>query len=342
MSSSPEIPTSTLRLPWKHRLMLRLGTIATNTFCRSDFTINRWLTGILDRRSPPSSIPIDGVSSYDLLIDKSRNLWVRIFTPIDDVQSLPVIFYYHGGGFAFSYADSSLYHTTAHQFAKQLRAVVISVNYRLAPEFRFPCQYDDGFDALKFIDEIDDGTLPASADLGRSFILGESAGGNLGHHVAVRASEYAFKKLKLIGFIATQPFFGAEERTESEIRLCNQPPLSLKLTDWFWKAFLPVGSDRDHAAANVLGPNGRDISGVEKFPATVVLVGGFDLLQDGQRRYYEGLKRMGKEVKMVELPNAIHGFFCFPDLPEYSSMIQAVRDFIAAQWQNCKKEGLVI
>lgn len=152
--------------------------------------------------------------------------------------------------------------------------------------------------------------------------------------MAVRASEYAFKKVKVSGFIASQPFFGGEERTESEIRLCSQPPLSLRLTDWFWKAFLPEGEDRDHAAANVFGPKGRDISGVVKFPATVVLVGELDLLQDWQRKYYEGLKRMGKDVKMVEFPNAIHRFFAFKDLPQYSSMIQEMKDFIATQFHN--------
>ncbi|XP_038890362.1 probable carboxylesterase 18 [Benincasa hispida] len=338
-SSISACEISSSKLPWKYRLLLRLGTIITDACCRSNFTVNRWLTGILDWKIPPSTKPIDGVSSFDLTIDTSRNLWVRIFNPIIDgehpnLQSVPVIFYFHGGGFVFSYADSALFHMAAHRLAKQLHAVVISVNYRLAPEFRCPCQYDDGFDAVKFIDETDEGILPEKADLSRCFILGESAGGNLGHHVAVRASEYTFKKLKLIGFIASQPFFGGEERTESEMRLRNQPPLSLRLCDWFWKAFLPEGENRDHAAANVFGPNGRDVSEVVKFPATVVFVGELDLLQDGQRKYYEGLKRMGKNVKMVEFPNAIHGFFAFWDLPQYSSMIKEMKDFIATEFHN--------
>ena len=336
-TSASEISSS--KLPWKHRLLLRIGSTITDACCRSDFTVNRWFIGILDWKIPPSTKPIDGVSSFDLTIDTSRNLWVRIFNPVidgedSDIQSLPLIFYFHGGGFAFSYADSALSHTSAHRFAKQIPAVVISVNYRLAPEFRYPCQYDDGFDALKFIDEVGEEILPAKADLTRCFILGESAGGNLGHHVAVRASEYTLKKVKLVGFIASQPFFGGEERTESEIRLSNQRPLSLRLSDWFWKAFLPEGEDRDHGAANVFGPKGRDVTEVMKFPATLVMVGELDLLQDGQRRYYEGLKRMGKEVKMVEFENAIHGFFAFWDLPQYSSMMKEMKDFIATHIQN--------
>ncbi|KAG6592331.1 putative carboxylesterase 18, partial [Cucurbita argyrosperma subsp. argyrosperma] len=335
-SVSSEISTS--QLPWKHRLTLRFAALLFNASIRSDLTVNRRLLNFLDPKIPPNPNSIHAVSSSDLTIDDSRDLFLRIFTPTvaaTDSVLPPVIFYFHGGGFAFGSAAATSMDMAARRFSKELGAVVISVNYRLAPQFRFPCQYDDGFDAVKFIDEMDDDDpLLGKADLSRCFILGESAGGNLGHHVAVRASEYAFKRVKVIGFIASQPFFGGEERTESEIRLCNQPPLTLKLADWFWKAFLPAGEDRDHAAANVNGPNGRDVSGLRNFPATIILAGGLDILIDRQRRYYEELKRMGKEVKLVVFTNGVHGFFSFEDLPEYSLMIKEMRDFIAMFHRN--------
>ncbi|MCI79838.1 putative carboxylesterase 18-like, partial [Trifolium medium] len=53
-------------------------------------------------------------------------------------------------------------------------------------------------------------------------------------------------------------------------------------TDWLWKVFLPEGSDRDHGAANVSGPNAEDLSGLE-YPDTLVFVGGFDPLNDWQK-----------------------------------------------------------
>ncbi|KAJ7949737.1 Alpha/beta hydrolase fold-3 [Quillaja saponaria] len=131
--------------------------------------------------------------------------------------------------------------------------------------------------------------------------------------------------------MAIQPFFGKEERTESEIRLSKGPVLSLKWTDWIWKAFLLDGSDRDHPASNVFRPKvGLDIPGL-KFPTTIVAVGGFDPLQDRQRSYYEELKRSGKEVKMVEYPNAIHAFYAFPMLTESSLVIEDMKDFMEKQ-----------
>jgi len=106
--------------------------------------------------------------------------------------------------------------------------------------------------------------------------------------------------------------------------------LRLDLTDWFWRAFLPDGSDRDHPAANVFGPNAGEISGV-KFPAALVIVGGCDLLRDRDMRYCEGLKRSGKEVYLVDYPKAVHGFWSMGVRPEYCLFLEQVREFMQKQ-----------
>lgn len=229
-------------------------------------------------------------------------------------------------------ANTKAFDAYCRRLAGELPAVIVSVNYRLAPENRYPSQYEDGIDVMKFIDNesssIND--FPSNADLKRCFVAGDSAGGNLAHNVAVQANEHKFCNLKLIGVIAIQPFFGGEERTESEHRLVGAPLVSMERADWMWKAFLPEGSNRDHPAANVFGPNGDDISGVN-FPATIVIVGGFDPLQDWQKRYYEGLKKCDKEAYLIEYPNAVHGFYFFPELDEGSFLIKDLNDFIRSQ-----------
>lgn len=91
---------------------------------------------------------------------------------------------------------------------------------------------------------------------------------------------------------------------------------------------MPDGSNRDHEASNVSGPNAVDVSGLE-YPDTVVVVGGFDPLQDWQRRYYEWLKKSGKEATLIEYPNMIHAFYVFPELPEASQLISQIKDFIS-------------
>ncbi|KAL7171625.1 hypothetical protein ACSBR2_036313 [Camellia fascicularis] len=320
-----------LALPWKIKLLLSAYTFAVNISRRPNGTVNRRLTTFLDLKSPPSATkPIHGVTTSDTAIDSSLNLWFRLYTPTTapttapTTTSLPVIVYFHGGGFVYFSANTKIYNRFCRDLAGTLPAVVVSVNYRLAPEHRFPSQFDDALDALKFLD---DAVLPPIADLSRCFIAGDSAGANIAHHAAVRAAEEEFKRVKIAGVIAVQPFFGGEKRTESELRLARVPLVSTEITDWLWRAFLPQKSDRNHEVVNVSGPKSASISGV-KFPATMVVVGGFDPLQDRQRRYHGWLKKCGIETCLVEYPNAVHAFYWFPELPESSVLIRDVRDFI--------------
>ncbi|KAE9604580.1 hypothetical protein Lal_00010757 [Lupinus albus] len=317
-----------MSIPWKIKLIFSLLKPIRNLCFSSNFTINRPLLNFFDRKTRPSP-PF----SDDVIVDPSRNLWFRVFNPSatgnagSDNQPLPVIIYFHGGGFVTGSPDSATFHSLAHRFSQHLRSVVVSVNYRLAPEHRFPSQYDDGFDAVKFLDS-SVGILPPTADFSRCFLAGDSAGGNLAHHVAVRASGFEFQRVKLRGVISLQPFFGGEERTESEIRIGNSAPgLTVKDADWYWKAFLPNGSNRDHPAVNVFGPESVDISGLE-LGKSIVIVGGLDPVQDWQKRYCEGLRKAGKEVRLLEYPNAFHAFYIFPELPECSMMMNEIKDFM--------------
>lgn len=127
-----------------------------------------------------------------------------------------------------------------------------------------------------------------------------------------------------------QPFFGGEKRTDSEIRLDGSVPLlSLTRTDWLWNAFMPLGEpyNRDHPIINVSGPNAIDISKVD-LPPIMVVATGFDILRDWQIRYYEWLKKSGKEAYLVDYPNTFHGFYLFSELPEYEQLTLNVKSFI--------------
>ncbi|KAJ6753376.1 ARYLACETAMIDE DEACETYLASE [Salix purpurea] len=207
-------------------------------------------------------------------------------------------------------ANSKLFDGFCYRLARLLPAVIISVNYRLAPEHRYPCQYEDGFDAIRFVDKSYHEILPSHANLKHSFVAGDSAGGNLAHHMALKASKSELSSIKLTGVIAIQPFFGGEERTRSEIKLSRDPFVPIDTTDWMWRSFLPEEL---------------------KLPAVLVIVGGLDPLQDWQKRYYEGLKKSGKEVYLVDYVNAFHSFYLFPCLPEFPLFIEHVKEFMQEQ-----------
>lgn len=193
------------KLPLKFRVLLGLHSFASSVCRRSNVTVNRFLMNLFDLKISPSSKPHDDVSTHDVVFDPSRNLWFRLFLPssncavVSDNLTLPVILYYHGGGFVFFSANSMHYDDLCRRLARDLVAVVVSVNYRLSPEHRYPIPYDDGFDALKFLDDLgsdNSGVFPAKADLRQCFLAGDSAGANLAHHVAVRAGGYDFNKVK--------------------------------------------------------------------------------------------------------------------------------------------------
>ncbi|XP_071729631.1 probable carboxylesterase 18 [Rutidosis leptorrhynchoides] len=332
MEATGKSTPPSLSLPWKTRLALSVISTFTDASCRNDGTVNRRLVNLFHFRSPPTPKSVNGVMSYDVVVDKTRNLWFRVYAPTQHVaDDLPVIVFFHGGGFVFLSPDVPSYDLVCRRFARKLPAVVVSVNYRLAPEHKFPVQHDDCFDVLRFLDDDVNSSksLPKNANLSRIFVGGDSAGGNLAHHVAHRACEYDFKHIKVIGVVAIQPFFGGEEEADSEIRLEGAPIVSKKRTDWMWKAFMPQGEgfDRNHPIINVSGPNALDISKVN-FPPTMVVIAGFDPLHDWQKRYYEWLKRSGKEVYLFDYPNMFHAFYIFPELPESSQFFGQVKEFV--------------
>ncbi|GMI88700.1 carboxyesterase 18 [Hibiscus trionum] len=328
-------PSSTFQnVPWTRRFYRSMLGFGIRFSGRSDGTINRCITNLFDLKAPLSKNPRDGVRTTDTVVDATRNLYFRVFVPsVDRDANMPVIIYFHGGGFAYMQANSIACDDLCRRLCKKTGAVIVSVNYRLTPEHKYPCQYEDGFDVVKFIDDnanTNSGNLnlPSNANLKQCFIAGDSAGGNLAHHVAVKACEYELRNVELIGLIAIQPFFGGEERTDSEIRLADGPVLSVKGSDRLWKMFLPEGSDRDHPACNVFGPKSVDNISRLKFPATMVVAGGVDPLHDSQIKYYEGLKKCGKEAYLIDYPNAFHSFYGVPELEDSALAMEELKNFV--------------
>ncbi|KAK9167803.1 hypothetical protein Scep_002994 [Stephania cephalantha] len=322
-------------LPWKTKLAIKILTTVTDFAKRSDDSVNRTVVRFMNLRAKSNAKPLKGVVATDVTVDPARDLWFRLYVPSDHLgdPALPVVLFFHGGGFTYLTADAVAYDAFCRCLARKTPAVVISVDYRLSPENRYPAQYEDGYDTLKFLDLKNCQGFPENADLSKCFLAGDSAGGNISHFVARRFAEEEseFRRVRVVGLVAIQPFFGGEERTESEIRLDGAPLVSTPRADWHWRVFLPIGSDRDHEACNVFGPKSSEIQNVGAFPATMVVIGGFDPLQDRQRMYYEGLKSRvtsDKEVRLVEYPNAIHAFYIFPDSPEAPLFITEMVGFI--------------
>jgi acetyl esterase/lipase len=315
------------------RLSLKVVDYVSDATRRADGTVNRRVLSLLDPRVPAISSPCRGVASRDVVIDPALRLRARLFHPTAAAAAapLPVIVFFHGGGFAFLSNASLAYDAVCRRIARYASAAVLSVDYRRSPEHRFPAPYDDGVAALRFLDDPKNHPSDVPLDASRCFLAGDSAGGNISHHVARRyaADVQTFKNVRLAGVIAVQPFFGGEERTPAELRLDGAPIVSVTRTDWMWRAFLPPGADRSHEAACCASPEAAGGVDSPAFPPVLLVIGGYDPLQDWQRRYYEMLLGSGKNVTLLEYPDGIHAFFLFPGFDDARDLMTRIAEFVA-------------
>ncbi|MQM21869.1 hypothetical protein Taro_054916 [Colocasia esculenta] len=350
-AGSNEALVSTPPIPWRTRLCIAMSSLAIDAVRRPDGTVRRFLS-LLDVTVGPDASPARGVRTADVPVDPSRGLWFRLFLPalhqITGTGKLPIVVFFHGGGFAFFSPASWVFDAFCRRICHQTGAAVVSVNYRLAPEHRCPAPYVDGVDVLRFLDSYPSNSggfrhggpsggkllqnFFEAADLSKCFVVGDSAGGNIAHHVAHRwtagGPPLTKGRIRLVGLVVIQPFFGGESRVESEVRLARDPLLlvNTERTDWLWRVFLPMGACRDHEASNPAAA----VEGVgDGFPPAMVVVGGLDPLKGWQTEYVESLRKMEKEAMLVEYPDALHGFIVLPGLgASVATLVEEMRMFI--------------
>ncbi|GAB2225867.1 hypothetical protein Droror1_Dr00021636 [Drosera rotundifolia] len=175
--------TDPYHLPIKIRIAIVVGFLISPFIFRPDGTVNRSLLHFLAPKVPPLTTAVGGATSVDVTVDPSRNLWFRLFVPMTTsaAPTLSVIVFFQGGGFQVGSPDSKFMDATCKTLAMQVPAVVVSSSYRLSPEHKYPCPYEDGFDVLSFIDDRANrekiGPIIDKVDMGKCFIVGESAGG---------------------------------------------------------------------------------------------------------------------------------------------------------------------
>lgn len=177
--------------------------------------------------------------------------------------------------------------------------------------------------------EVDEWLRDDMVDFGRVFVIGDSSGGNIAHHLALRldSGSKGMSPVRVRGYVLLAPFFGGIERTKSEAG----PPeslLNLEILDKFWRLSMPVGETRDHPLANPFGPASPDLGPVSLDPI-LVIVGECELLKDRAEDYAKRLKELGKRIEYVEFKGKQHGFFTNDPYSESGSkVIDMIRKFM--------------
>ncbi|KAF5731111.1 carboxylesterase 1-like [Tripterygium wilfordii] len=282
-----------------------------------DGTITRKASSIPTISFAPDLSHSSPVLFKDIPINQSKNNLARVFVPRETLDStstnapLPLILYYHGGGFVITTAATCLSHDFCFNIALQLSAVVISVDYRLAPEHRLPAAYDDAMEALHWIKTADDDWLRKHADLNNCFVMGTSAGANIAYHACLGAVTQVndLLPLKIKGLVLHHPFFGGVKRTESELRSVNDAVLPPAVSDLMWELSLPIGVDRDHEYCNPTAGGGSKMLDKMGLLGWKVLVTGCDgdPLIDRQIAVAKMMEEKGVQVKSHFSVGDYHG-----------------------------------
>ena len=235
---------------------------------------------------------------------------VRVYTPPGEGPK-PGLVFFHGGGWVL--CDLDTHDGTCRELALGADCVVVSVDYRLAPEAKFPAAPEDCYAATQW-------TFREADRLGidpeRIAIGGDSAGGNLAAAVSMmcRDRKAARPIHQLLIYPVTHHDFGTESYRENGKGYF----LTTEMMRWFWHHYLETEADGAHPLASPLVA--EDLSGL---PSATVLTADYDPLRDEGRAYAERLEAAGIPTRYTNYPGVFHGFFAMPqELPRARQAVQ--------------------
>ena len=238
-----------------------------------------------------------------------------VSTLTDD--ALPVQVYFHGGGWVIGDLDS--HDWVCRTVANAANCAIVSVDYRLAPEHRFPAAYDDAVAATKWVAA---NARLLNVDPARISVGGDSAGGNLAATVAIALRDEG--KIKLRAQVLTYPIadltWDYDDRFEKGVALNNAG-----MRDFIDKYVPDVSQRRDPRCSPLYAQS------LKGLPPALVILAGFDPLCDEGEAYAARLKEEGVAVTVSRYPGQMHGFVSRPKLlPKSLDAIADIANFMAA------------
>jgi acetyl esterase len=241
---------------------------------------------------PPSTVDTMGKE----IPVNGGNIHARIYTPKNANSALPVIVYYHGGGWVI--ADLDTYDASAKGLAEQVGAVVVSVHYRQGPEHKFPVAHQDAFAAYQWVLK---NAVELKVDSSKIAVVGESAGGNLAANVSMMARD---KKIKMPLYeVLVYPVANNDMNNGSYTKYANAKPLNKPMMGWFAKNYLPSMGAAADPRISIVKAN------LKGMPPTTIITAEIDPLHDEGQMLSEKLSAAGVKVKYKNYDGVTHEFF---------------------------------
>ena len=251
-----------------------------------------------------------------------REIAVRVYRPATGDGPWPVVVFFHGGGFVVCTLETHDPYCRA--LATEAGVMVVSVDYRLAPEHKFPAGVEDCFAATEWV-------LAYAGELGadgsRVSVAGDSAGGTMAAVVALLLRDKGVGGLA--GQILLYPVTAHyDPPTASYLEMAEGYGLTRKGMMWFWDHYLKDKSEAaDFRAAPLMAASLRGL------PRAFVVTAEYDVLRDEGQAYAKRLEEAGVDLTQVFAEGMNHGFACsmneFPFLPQAKDLLRRVAAWIA-------------
>jgi acetyl esterase/lipase len=254
-------------------------------------------------KAPPQMLPNLRIEERTVGYGELTDIPVRIYwPPVAQHDDLPIVVFYHGGGWCLG--DLDTHDPVARAHAVGADAIVVSVDYRLAPENPFPAGIDDSWAALRWVGE---NAAELGGDPNRIAVAGDSAGGNISAIMAQLSRDNGGPALafQLLWYPSTIGDLSLPSFTEN----ATAPILDRDVIEAFLTWYVPDLDISDHTTLpTTLAPGNADLSGL---PPAFIGTAEHDPLRDDGARYAELLNAAGVPAEVCNEPNMVHGYASF-------------------------------
>ncbi|KNA24631.1 hypothetical protein SOVF_014050 [Spinacia oleracea] len=277
---------------------------------------------------PPNTTTSLAISK-DVPLNPYKKTWVRLYLPSGlsgppgYLNNLPIVVFAHGGAFVLLSTATPDIDLFLSNTASKLHVLVVSVEYRLAPEHRLPAAYDDVLEALYWVKDKKDEWVGKYGDVSRCIMMGESVGGNIVYNVGLRASVLTrvLKPLVIRGLVLIQPFYGGGNLN----RGYKDPNIEV-VADLLWNLSLPLGANWNNPYFNpTFGGGSSNLDIIRRLGWRVAFAGcDGDFIFDKQLKVFEFFKGRGLDVIGYFGRGYYHGVFV-EDPSESQKIFEFVR-----------------
>jgi acetyl esterase/lipase len=247
--------------------------------------------------APVHKLPAD-VEEKTFPVGPTGEVPVRIYRPKGSKGTLPVVVYFHGGGWVLG--SKNTHDRLLRDLVNATGAAFVFVSYTPSPEAQFPVPTEQAYAATKYVAE-------HGAELGfdttRLAIAGDSVGGNMTAAVSLLAKQHGGPKIQYQ--VMLYPVTDSSMSTESYRQFAEGPWLTASMMAWFWDAYAPNQEDRKKITASPLLATTEQLKGL---PPALIIVDENDVLRDEGEAYAQKLIQAGVDVTPIRILATIHDF----------------------------------